>query len=113
MWWPFLPTITRPTRITTTSSTLIDNLFTNRRTKISEPVIVVDDTSDHLPILAWIDLKPFMINVPTASFYRRTDLAANNLFKQILASTNNWNSMETICAANDVSSAHDQFELMI
>jgi len=69
-------------------------------------------TSDHLPILAWIDLKPFMINVPTASFYQRTDLAANNLFKQILASTN-WNSIETSCAANDVSAAYDQFELII
>src|SRR6218665_1224128 len=66
-----------------------------RITKISEPAIIVDVTSDHFPILAWIDLKPFMINVPTASFYRRTDLAANNLFKQILASTN-WDSIETM-----------------
>jgi len=39
----FLPTIMRLTRITTTSSTLIDNLFTNRITKISGPVIIVDD----------------------------------------------------------------------
>jgi len=94
-------------------------LFTNRITKINEPIIIVDDTSDHLPILAWIDLKPFMINVPTAYFYRRIDLADNqsinqsiNLFKQILASTN-WDSIETICAANDVSAAYEQFELIV
>ena len=53
-----------------------------------------------------------MINVPSASFYRRTDLAANNLFQQTLAPTN-WDSIETICAANDVSAAYDQFELII
>src|SRR6218665_2205498 len=44
----FLPIITRPTRITSSSATLIDNLFTNNIKKISHQVILIDDISDHL-----------------------------------------------------------------
>jgi len=55
-----------------------------------------------------------MINVPTASFHRQTDLAANYSFKQKLSSSStNWDSIETISAADDVSAAYDQFDLII
>ena len=48
------PSITRPTRITTHSATLIDKIFSN---VIDEKVVcglIINDTSDHLPVFAII-----------------------------------------------------------
>ena len=48
MW----PTITRPTRITQTSATLIDNIFINSRLhRQFDSMLILDDISDHLPSL--------------------------------------------------------------
>ena len=45
-----LPTITRPTRITNTSATLIDNLFISQQLQTNyKSGILLDDTSDHMP----------------------------------------------------------------
>ena len=44
------PCINKPTRITTTSSTLIDNIFTNTLSKRHDSGILYCDVSDHLPI---------------------------------------------------------------
>ena len=44
------PTINKPTRITRTSQTLIDNIFTNEIIKPIETGILINDISDHLPI---------------------------------------------------------------
>ena len=48
----FLPLITRPTRITANSATLIDNIFTNNFDNITQSVhgIYVSDISDHYPV---------------------------------------------------------------
>ena len=48
----FLPLITRPTRVTATSATLIDNIFTNNLMDISHPLqgLFITDVSDHFPI---------------------------------------------------------------
>src|SRR6218665_3167678 len=46
----YLPLISQPTRITTTTSTLIDNIFTNLPQRVVETVIVVSDIYDHLPL---------------------------------------------------------------
>src|SRR6218665_3224111 len=51
-----LPTITRPTRIRATTSTLIDNIFTSTPANVLDSLIVVTDVSDHLPILINLDL---------------------------------------------------------
>ena len=46
----FLPLITKPTRITKTASSLIDNIFTNEIEEINiKKGIIVSDISDHLP----------------------------------------------------------------
>ena len=49
----FLPLISRPTRITSTSATLIDNIFTNNHDDLycSLNGILVADISDHFPIV--------------------------------------------------------------
>jgi len=46
----FRPLIQAPTRITHSSSTLIDNIFTNSLTSKECPGILLTDISDHLPI---------------------------------------------------------------
>ena len=44
-----LPLITRPTRITETSATLLDNFIVNNPSNITSGILTVD-VSDHLPI---------------------------------------------------------------
>ena len=48
----FLPLISRPTRITSSSATLIDNIFTNNHDNLNCSLsgILVTDVSDHFPI---------------------------------------------------------------
>ena len=47
-----LPMITKPTRITAHSATLIDNIFTNNTKVSSKNGLIVSDISDHLPIFS-------------------------------------------------------------
>ena len=43
---------TRPTRITQSTATLIDNIFVSEKLhKYFEPAVILDDISDHLPTL--------------------------------------------------------------
>lgn len=46
----FYPLISRPTRITTTSATLIDNIFVNKLEENYKSGLLFTDLSDHLPI---------------------------------------------------------------
>ena len=47
-----LPTITKPTRISKTSATLIDNILISKKLQPQfESMIIIDDLSDHLPCL--------------------------------------------------------------
>ena len=54
----FLPTVLRPTRITPTSFSLIENILTNIGSLSTHSAIIVVDISDHLPVLAWLDINP-------------------------------------------------------
>ena len=63
------PTITRPTRITRNSATLIDNIYvSNLLHRSFESSIIIDDMSDHLPILTMLkqtklrDSEPITFN---------------------------------------------------
>ena len=44
------PLITRPTRITRDTKTLIDNIFTTDLNSHKQSGIIINDISDHLPI---------------------------------------------------------------
>ena len=47
------PVITRPTRITQRSATLIDNIYISKNLQCKfDSAIIVDDISDHLPLVA-------------------------------------------------------------
>src|SRR6218665_958990 len=64
-----VPTINCPTRITDNTATLIDNIFTNFWLEVIDPVIIVSDISDHLPVMLWIGNvtvpDPAKINIST------------------------------------------------
>jgi hypothetical protein len=49
----FFPLITKPTRITHHTATLIDNIFTNNLEELEDSTngIIFSDISDHLPIV--------------------------------------------------------------
>lgn len=52
-----LPTITRPTRITEFTSTLLDNIFINCFENLKHSYVIYDDISDHFPVLINIDFN--------------------------------------------------------
>ena len=52
-----IPLITLPTRITTTSSTLLDHIYTNNRVGEHKSFILVEDVSDHLPVMMCSNLS--------------------------------------------------------
>ena len=54
--YDLFPVITRPTRITHTSATLIDNIFLESKlTGQTTNKIIIDDISDHLPTITIIE----------------------------------------------------------
>ena len=53
----FIPLINKPTRLTSHSATLIDNIFTNCFTQNIVNGIILNDLSDHLPVFALSSTK--------------------------------------------------------
>ena len=72
-----LPTITKPTRITFSSATLIDNIYAKLKSSPKiQSGILLSKISDHLPCLLMIDEKPNKINKPIVTTYRKLDNVA-------------------------------------
>lgn len=92
------PKITRPTRITTHSATLIDNILTN---EIFNDAI--SDISDHLPVFTVFgsDCKPHQ--EPLSKFKRLRSEESLNVFKNDLF-VQNWDGVY------DKSNVHDAYD---
>ena len=107
----FLPLINRPTRISHTSSTLIDNIFTNTpHTQQSLSGILTSDVSDHLPIF---HISKHSINRPTSnenthSYPVINTRTLNNMSRALLAQ--NWTD---IIQSNDTQTAYSSFSRTI
>ena len=57
-----MPTITRPTRVTQTSATLIDNVFISKRLQNNySSLILIDDISDHFPSIVFSKKEPIKL----------------------------------------------------
>ena len=50
----FVPLITRPTRLTSHTATLIDNIFTNNFYDVAKSGLLVTDISDQLPMVSLV-----------------------------------------------------------
>ena len=72
----FFPFITRPTRLTSNTATLIDNIFTNNLNNFSVSGLMFCDISDHLPIFTL--LLDQSKNLNETSWLSFRDKSANN-----------------------------------
>ena len=74
------PTITRPTRITQRSATLIDNIFVSSKLHRNfDSMIILDDISDHLPTLTL--LKQTKLHSKTPIEFQRRDLTDTKILQ--------------------------------
>jgi hypothetical protein len=107
-----LPIITQPTRIAESSSTLIDNLFTNSIEKITDPSILIEDLSDHLPIYARLNILPILTPPLPLRARRRFDVHSASRFENLISQTV-WSGVDTLCSEGDPSAAFDLFNELI
>ena len=103
----FIPLINRPTRVTSTSASLIDHIFTNN---LSPDIfkfqgILITDITDHYPIFQIAQL-PHKVN-PDNLFYFKRKMTEQNFdnFKNSVA-TYDWSKIEQI---NLCSKAFSEF----
>ena len=85
MYHPPNTTITRPTRICQNTATLIDNIFVSRNLhKYFESAIILDDISDHLPLLVLLKQTKLLDNKPINFESRKLNENTIMLIKQKL-----------------------------
>ena len=75
-----IPTITKPTRITHRSATLIDNIYLKMNTKITARAgILIADLSDHMPVVCITSYKNKQYKKRKALIFEQRPLNENNL----------------------------------
>ena len=102
----FLPLITRPSRVTATSATLIDNIFTNDIGDINHSVqeLFITDISDHFPVFHIA--KQMDIEEKDAYIYKRLYGSQNkDNFRHAMSNI----SWDEISRATDTQQAFDTF----
>ena len=52
-----IPLITQPTRVTSTSTALIDHMYTNNGVDAGKSFVLVSDMSDHFPVIVTSNLN--------------------------------------------------------
>jgi len=100
----FYPAITKPTRITEFSATIIDNIYCNA-TSNSLAGIVYKNISDHLPIFVMNDTE--VKRVKEVRSVETRELSSGNIIKfQERIKNFDWSYITEI---NDVNDAYDNF----
>ena len=108
-----LPTITKPTRISKTSATLIDNILISKKLQLDyESLIIVDDLSDHLECS--VNLKNFQ-PTGTKNFTSKRVLnnkAVKNIKEDLLKI--DWNmKMKDKSASNSFHAFHSKLSIAL
>lgn len=100
------PAITRPSRITSNSATLIDNIFTNKIEYVKFSGLMICDITDHLPVFTIYEDNYKNKDTPQKIVYKRlrTEDAIINLKNDLL--DEDWNS---VYMAEDVNNAYTAF----
>ena len=82
-----LPLITKPTRITNHSATIIDHIHTNIQDKYHKCGIIITDVSDHLGIFSIFNRTP---NLKGSQIIQTRNFSENNItvFRRILKDAN-------------------------
>lgn len=103
--YSFYPSITKPTRITAKSATLIDNIFTNSKVRQTSGIII-NDLSDHLPIFISADLDVYRQNNNSHEFMVRHTTDQNmEYFKKELKNV----SWDNVCYSDNVNEMYSKF----
>ena len=102
-----LPTISKPTRITPTSKSLIDNIFSNESPCNLSSSIIYYDFSDHLPILISIKCKAKSIAKKFIT-KRATKPPNKSTFLYLLQNTD-WSCVFQACENADPDRAYSAF----
>ena len=99
------PSITKPTRITSKTATLIDNIFTNSYSKQTAGLILTD-ISDHLPIFISTNLTVYEKDDKGTKVNAR-DVSDENIrnFKNKLCQVD-W---DNVCNSTDVDASYSCF----
>ena len=104
-----LPTIYRPTRITETTATLIDNIFTNAYSECKKSGIICSDLSDHLPVIVSCHKNAKISKSKIKYAYRRCySPDAIKKFKDMLSDIH-WNDIIEFDSIKDVNNAYAMF----
>ena len=88
----FIPVISDPTRLTSYSATLIDNIFTNNLSQNVLNGVVLNDLSDHLPVFAWVSGPTFTHDGNNKAFTRKFTDENLRKFNENVSNTN-WSSL--------------------
>ena len=91
-----MPTITRPTRITSESATLIDNIYVSgNRLEYLRSGILVADISDHFPIFVFTGKHVRQCIPKNNTTYRKLDTTAIGRIKTLLLATD-WSQLQQL-----------------
>ena len=82
----FYPLITKPSRITDTSATLIDNILTNDLCRNNQSGLLINDISDHLPV--FVCSEQYVSRNKRAVYQYKRVLNSNSI-SQLYMSLNN------------------------
>ena len=97
-----LPLINRPTRITSSTATLIDNILSNGNNLLTRSGILINDLSDHLPVyqITFFSKSPCKVkNCNTSQFNRLITSERVDRFKMDLSNVS-WNAVLNIDEPN-------------
>ena len=101
-----LPVITKPTRITKTTATLLDNLIISKNLQSAfESGILVDDMSDHLPCYLKLPQINPSLKAPEKVNYRKLDDKSINGIKTDLTE-HDWSKLSAETANEAFSTFH-------
>ena len=104
----FYPVINKPTRITTTAATIIDNIFINNVNVNSINGILINDLSDHLPVFQLIPLKTTETKID--KLYKKRLITKRNIEKLRDEMRNtNWENLQSINDADDAYKCFREF----
>ena len=99
------PAILKPTRVTATSQTLIDNIFCNNISQITQSGIVTNSISDHFPVFLNQQLENSAENRKSIYRIRLKNRECHVKFRNLLSSAN-WNS---VYSTSDVEIMYEAF----
>ena len=105
------PVITKPTRVTATSKSLIDHIFTNITTRTISSGIYQSDITDHFPIFCLIHTNaPKHKKVDQRGFYRDHKVFSLPPFQEdIKTILQNESALVPLTSENNVNSVLEQF----